>query len=115
MVLHSFVMNMQKEAEAAGNPGFRDKNLDGIMMKIDTEIDQLVQRNKSIPRVKVTSGLRGTKYYIEFPFGGQNIDSFSILKSVEKLIEDNKKKYGTKVTNKDNYMSDGKVAYLVDY
>jgi hypothetical protein len=68
-----------------------------------------------MPRIKVKSGLRGTKYFIEFPFSGENIDSYSLLEAVEKKINSNKKKFGTKITNRDNYMSDGKIAYLVDY
>jgi hypothetical protein len=38
------MMDFFKEAEASGNAAYRDKHLDGIMMKIDTGIDQLVQR-----------------------------------------------------------------------
>ena len=30
-------------------------------------------------------------------------------------MEQNSKKFGIKITNKDNYMNDGKIAYLVDY
>jgi len=61
---------MTIEAEALnGQPGFRDKNLDEVMTKIDTGLDELTKRHPGLPR-QVSSGLRGTKYFIEFPFSG---------------------------------------------
>jgi len=34
----------------------------------------------------IKSGLRGPKYYIEFPIAGRNVDAFGLILSTEKLI-----------------------------
>jgi hypothetical protein len=110
------VTNLCRDAEAAGpKRDYRDKNLEAVMEKINDGIDELVRNNPGMPRHHISNGLRGTKYYIEFPFGGPNIDSLTLFKKVENLIESNKKKFGVKVVHKDSFMGDGKIAYLVDY
>lgn len=68
-------------------------------------------------RVKpvIKSGLRGPKYYIEFPIAGRNVDIFGLILSTEKSIQDAKKTEGAKITNTDSYSAGENVSYMIDY
>jgi hypothetical protein len=60
---------------------FNDKHLDKVLSQIDEGIKEIQQRNPNLMRPNISSGLRGTRYFIEFPITGKNIDAFSILAS----------------------------------
>jgi hypothetical protein len=53
--------------------------LDGALEKIDKGIKDLKVKYPSIQSVNMNYGLRGTRYFIEFPIVGKNVDAFSIL------------------------------------
>ena len=65
--------------------------------------------------MKIDSGLRGTRYFIEFPIVTKNFDAFSLLNSTKQKMEEGKKQYGVRVTNSDSYLADENVSYLLDY
>ena len=58
-----------------------DKNLDKALAQIEEGIKDLQIKNPSMSRPNMNSGLRGTRYFIEFPITGKNVDAFSILAS----------------------------------
>jgi len=66
-------------------------------------------------RPNISSGLRGTRYFIEFPITGKNVDAFSILASTQSLINNSKSKYGSRVISTDSFFQDDNMSYLVDY
>jgi hypothetical protein len=66
-------------------------------------------------RPNISSGLRGTRYFIEFPITGKNVDAFSILASTQSLINNRKQKYGSRVISTDSFFQDDNMSYLVDY
>jgi len=102
-------------AECAGS-GFSDKNLDDFTDKLGDGIDKLVAENPRIQKVKLVSGLRGTRYFVEFPIAARNFDAYSLLQKVQKKLEKGKgKKHDVRVTQTDSYLKDEQVAYLVDY
>ena len=67
------------------------------------------------PRVKISSGLRGLRYFIEFPIVKQNFDAYSLMQQTRTQMEDGKKKYGSKVIGSDSYIADENLSYLLDY
>ena len=104
-----------RPAECVGT-GYSDKNLDDFKDKVDDGIDKLVAANPNVQRVKLVSGLRGTKYFVEFPITVRNFDAYSLLQTVQQKLEKGKgKKYNVRVTQTDSYLKDEQVAYLVDY
>ena len=70
-----------------------------------------------MPKVKVDSGLRGIRYYVEFPIIKPNFDPYSLLQSTQNIMDKGKKnkKYETKLINSDSYLNDSAVSYLIDY
>ena len=49
--------------------------------------------------MKLLSGLRGTKYFVEFPIAARNFDAYSLLQKVQQKLEKGKgKKYDVRVT-----------------
>jgi hypothetical protein len=85
------------------------------MQKVDEKLEELYERKPHTPKVKVQSGLRGTRYFIEFPVVKNNVDAYSLMQKTRTLMESNKKKYGVKVTGADSYLADENVSYLLDY
>jgi len=69
----------QNVAECQAN--FTDKNLTQVMDKIDEGLEELYKKYPGMPKVKVNHGLRGVRYFVEFPIVGKNIDAFSLLTS----------------------------------
>lgn len=63
----------------------------------------------------MNTGLRGTRYFIEFPITGKNVDAFSILASTQSLINSGKEKFGSRVVSTDSYIQDENMSYLIDY
>jgi len=103
-------------AECAGGSGFTDKNLEDFKDKVSEGVDKLVEQNPNVQRVRIQSGLRGTRYFIEFPIDARNFDAYSLLQKVQQKLENAKgKKYNVRVTQTDSYLKDDQVAYLVDY
>ena len=70
-------------------------------------------KNPTLQGPKLSSGLRGTRYFIEFPIEGENVDAFSILISVQSFL--NKHKKEIKVRNSDSFKQDNMISYLIDY
>lgn len=68
-------------AECAGS-GFSDKNLDDFKDTLEEGIDKLVAENRRIQKVKLQSGLRGTRYFVEFPIAARRFDAYSLLQKV---------------------------------
>ena len=58
---------------------FKDKNLDEIMQKVQEMQDEFHEKNPQVQPVNIKSGLRGIRYFVEFPIVAQNVDAFSIL------------------------------------
>ena len=87
------------------------------MDKVSAGIDELKVKYPGIPDVKISSGLRGTRYFIEFPIIGPNVDAFSLLTSTQQLMDKAKKnpKYNFKTVKTDSYLNEDRVCYLIDY
>ena len=66
-----------------------------------------------MPRIK--SGLRGIRYFIEFPIAGKNIDAFSLILQTEKAINRGKEKHGSRILTTDSFSKGDNVSYLIDY
>lgn len=98
-------------AEAASH---QDKNLDFALNKIDDGVKDLCLKYPSMKRTTVKSGVRGTRYFIEFPIQSKNVDAFSILVAVQSVLNDNKDK-GARIKNNDVFKQDDMVSYLIDY
>ena len=58
---------------------FKDKFLEGALSKIEEGVKGLSQQYPGIQKPNLNYGLRGTRYFIEFPITGKNVDAFSIL------------------------------------
>jgi hypothetical protein len=69
---------------------FNDKHLDKALSQVDEGIKELQLKNPNLSRPNINSGLRGTRYFIEFPITGKNVDAFSILASTQSLINSSK-------------------------
>jgi len=58
-------------AECASSQGaFSDKNLQLVMKKVDEGLDDLYSKYPGMQKVKVNHGLRGIRYFVEFPIVG---------------------------------------------
>lgn len=66
--------------------GFNDKHLSACMDKVEKGIEKLGESIPGFKRPELKCGLRGTRYFIEFPIVGRNVDVFSIILQTEKLI-----------------------------
>ena len=51
------------------------------MDKVNAGVQDLKTKYPGLPDVKISHGLRGVRYYIEFPIVGKNVDAFSLLTS----------------------------------
>jgi hypothetical protein len=58
--------------------------------------------------------MRGSRYYIEFPIAGKNINAFQILVATQQFLS-NGKENGVKVITNDSYQQGDTVSYLIDY
>ena len=93
-----------------------DKNLDSAISSIEQGMKSLKAKYPSIQRPNLNSGMRGTRYFIEFPMTSRNLDAFSILTSVQQLLTTvGKQDYGARVTATDSYVQDENVSYMIDY
>lgn len=92
----------------------KDKQLDFALNKIDDGVKDLLLQYPSMKRPNIKSGVRGTRYFIEFPIQAKNVDAFSILVAVQSVLNENKTK-GAKIKNNDVFKQDDMVSYLIDY
>lgn len=92
-----------------------DKNLEGALNKLDDGIKDIIARNPGMQKPHINSGLRATRYFIEFPITGRNIDAFSILTKTQQLIKSKEQECGTKIYGTDSFVQDENIAYSVDY
>lgn len=74
-----FNMSLIGNIQSAECGKFMDKHLEGALDKLDKGLKDLETKYPGIQRANLSYGLRGTRYYIEFPITGRNIDAFSIL------------------------------------
>ena len=58
---------------------YSDKFIDVAINKIEEGVKEIQQQVPGIQKPNINYGLRGTRYFIEFPITGKNIDAFSIL------------------------------------
>lgn len=60
---------------------FSDKHLDGAIAKIEDGIKELELKNPKMPKKAniLNYGLRGTRYFIEFPITGKDVDALAII------------------------------------
>ena len=79
------VAYLKKEEENA-ECGFTDKNLDGIMQKIQNGVEDLQSKYPDMKQVKINSGLRGVRYFIEFPIITRKFDALALNESTKNLI-----------------------------
>ena len=82
----AMISSQEEEAECA----FTDRNLDEVMTKINNGLEDVGQRHPNIKQVKITSGLRGVRYFIEFPIVTRKFDALALNESVKKMISDGK-------------------------
>jgi hypothetical protein len=73
------------------------------MDKVNAGIEDLLAKHPGMPEVKVSHGLRGIRYYLEFPINGKNVDAFRILSATQQKLEKGKDKFGVRVTGTDSY------------
>ena len=55
---------------------FSDRQINGCLEQIHRGIDEIKKQTPGYEPPKVSSGLRGTRYFIEFPIVGKSIDAF---------------------------------------
>mgnify|MGYP001121540594 CR=1 FL=1 len=65
---------------------FMDKHLKEVLDKIEDGIDKLNRKYPHAKKPKIKSGLRGPRYFIEFPITGHKVDAFGLILATEKLI-----------------------------
>lgn len=93
----------------------RDKFLDRAVTDIEDGIRDIQLKYPSIQKPLLNYGLRGTRYFIEFPITGRNIDLFSILANTQQVINEGKTQYGARISGTDSFVQDENISYLIDY
>ena len=58
--------------------GYKDKNLDDFRDKVEEGIENMISEDSRVQKVNITSGLRGTRYFVEFPIVAKNFDAYSL-------------------------------------
>jgi hypothetical protein len=84
---YQYSQQIKNTAECAP---FKDKFLDSIVLKIDNGIEELQKVHPGMQNVKINSGLRGTRYFIEFPIISKNVDAYSLFNQTRILMEQSK-------------------------
>lgn len=110
-IAYKYTKSNRIGTEAAGHT---DKQLEHALNRIDDGVKDLVMKYPSMKRPVIKSGVRGTRYFIEFPITQKNVDAFSILIAVQSVLNENKDK-GTRIKNNDVFKQDDMVSYLIDY
>ena len=62
--------------------GYKDPNLIKFTDTLQEGIDKMVEADSRVQNVNLVSGLRGTKYFVEFPIVSKKFDAYSLLKKV---------------------------------
>ena len=65
---------------------FNDKYLTACLDKIDKGLERLETKYPGMKRPQLKHGLRGPRYFIEFPISGASVDAFSLILGTEKTI-----------------------------
>ena len=94
---------------------YSDKFIDVALNKIEEGVKEMQVQIPGIQKPNINYGLRGTRYFIEFPITGKNIDAFSILSQTQQLIRQKGPEYGSRVISTDSYIQDENVSYMIDY
>ena len=102
-------------AECNFNGNFSDRFLAEILDKIDKGIAELLKKYPGRKKPVIKSGLRGPKYYIEFPIAGRSVDAFGLILTTEKSIQSANKKHGSRIVDTDSYLAGENVSYKIDY
>ena len=89
--------------------------MSGCLEQVEKGVKKLQESTPRYKRPEIKSGLRGLRYFIEFPIVGKNIDAFSIILLVEKLLNSGKTTMGSRIITKDSYSQDDQVSYMIDY
>ena len=82
---------------------------------MDDGLEKLALKYPDSNKPLIKSGHRGTRYFMEFPIVGKNIDAFSLILGTEKIIQACKEKDGSKVTSTDSFLKGEIVSYVIDY
>lgn len=69
-------------AECGAGVGFTDPNLENFKDKVNEEIEKMVASDSRVRKVDIMSGLRGVRYFVEFPIVVKNFDAYSLQKKV---------------------------------
>ena len=94
---------------------FSDRYLAGAMDKVETGVTELLKQYPGRQKPIVKSGLRGPRYYIEFPLAGKSIDAFGLILGTEKLIQGAKETQGARIIDTDSFSKGENVSYMIDY
>jgi len=54
----------------------RDRNMGAILDMVDAGIPGLKNKYPDFVKPKLKNGLRGTRYYVEFPIAAKQVDAF---------------------------------------
>jgi len=92
-----------------------DKHLNGCLNKIDLGVEGIKNANPGYKVPKITSGLRGTKYFIEFPIVGRNFDAFKMVCMLEQTIKDGYVTETARIKRQDSYSKGDVMSYCIDY
>jgi len=68
----------------------RDRNMAQILDMVDAGIAGIQVRHPDFVKPKLKFGLRGIRYYVEFPILAKHIDAFSYILGTEKIIQEGK-------------------------
>ncbi|CAI2364225.1 unnamed protein product [Moneuplotes crassus] len=93
---------------------YTDKQLEFLLNKVDDGVKDLCMKHPRMKRPTFKSGVRGTRYFIEFPIVQKNVDVFPILVAVKQVISENKTN-GARIKHDDAYQQDDLMSYLLDY
>ncbi len=58
---------------------YTDKNLTQAVTVLQDKFMVIQKKYPNCPKPNINFGLRGTRYFIEFPIAGKNIDAFGLL------------------------------------
>lgn len=94
---------------------FSDRQLLNCLEKINQGLDNLEKKSPNFQRPEIKSGLRGTRYFIEFPIVAKNFDAFQFILQIENLIKLGKAKHGARVIGTDSFIKEDNVSYKIDF
>jgi len=101
--------------QAPSSCEFRDRNMIQILDLVEAGIPALEKKHPGFKKPRLTYGLRGIRYFLEFPVINRKVDAFSYIVNTEKTIQMGKSAYKSKVTSTDSFSQGDNVAYMIDY